>query len=119
MSSFTTELDVTPISETGWRLNKPFRYLVGDYEHPTDVIEVPYKFITDFASVPQALWWIFPPWGKYGKAAVVHDWCYSTKWKTKKEADAVFYEAMGVLGVPQWKRTLLYFAVHFFGKGVY
>ena len=41
-------------------------------------IEVAEGFETDFASVPRLLWVVLPKWGKYGNAAMVHDWLY---WK--------------------------------------
>ena len=39
-------------------------------------IEIPKGFSTDLASVPQPLWPIFPPWERYGPAAVLHDYLY-------------------------------------------
>ena len=54
-------------------------------------ITVPFGFVTDFASVPRLLWSLFPPIGRYGYAAVFHDFVY---WEqdaiTRKEADRVF-----------------------------
>lgn len=40
------------------------------------IIRVPAGFVTDFASIPRAFWVVLPPTGKYGKAAVVHDYLY-------------------------------------------
>ena len=39
-------------------------------------IVVPAGFQTDLASVPRPLWPIFPPFGRYRAAAVVHDYLY-------------------------------------------
>lgn len=41
-------------------------------------IRVPKGFITDFASVPRILHSVLPKTGKYGKAAVLHDYLYRT-----------------------------------------
>lgn len=116
MSQFTTPLIVSPLEDgRRWQLVEGFEYHVGDYPS-TDVITVPAGTITDFASVPQPLWGILPPWGKYGKAAVVHDWLYRQKSRSRKDADAVFLEAMAVLGVPRWQRRLMWLGVRVFGS---
>ncbi|EDH4985565.1 phage tail protein, partial [Salmonella enterica subsp. enterica serovar Muenchen] len=37
----------------------------------------------------------------------------------KKEADKIFLDGMTVLGVPRWKRMIMYWAVRMFGRGMY
>lgn len=94
-------------------------YRVGSADS-TEVIIVPKGFITDFASVPRGLWNIFPPFGEWAAAAVIHDYLYKTKGLdgryTRKQADKIFKEAMEVLEVPKWKRELMHKAVNVFGK---
>lgn len=115
MSSFTTPLVVSPLTDgRRWRLVFPFGYDVG-YEGSDDRITVPTGFVTDFASTPPPIWWLIPPWGKYGKAAVVHDYLYMVKTRTRKQADVIFREAMVVLGVPEWQVFVMYWAVRLFG----
>lgn len=115
MSRFTQALLVSPLADgISWVLMREFGYDVGA-EGSGDMIDVPVGFQTDFASVPRALWWVFPTWGTYGNAAVIHDWLYYEQTRSRKDADEVFLEAMGVLGVPGWKRTLLFMAVRWFG----
>ena len=123
MSSFTSELDVRitqkkrdgrPLAE----LLTAFTYEVGDLGSG-DFITVPAGFVTDFASVPRALWAIEPPLGDAGKAAVLHDWLYETGERSRADADAIFLEAMAVLEVEWWKRRLIYRAVRVFGTGGY
>jgi len=99
MSSFTTPLIVSPMPDgRKWKLIRPFNYGVGS-KGSIDRITVPAGFVTDFASSPPPVWFIIPPWGRYGKAAVIHDYLYQTKRRTRKEADLIFREAMAVLGV--------------------
>jgi hypothetical protein len=74
-------------------------------------VTVPAGFATDFASVPRAFWRIIPPWGKYNRAAVVHDWIYSENRFSRKAADWIFLDLMRRLGVSWWKRTVMYRAV--------
>lgn len=73
----------------------------------TSVI-VPAGFVTDFASVPRPLWSILPPWGKYSPAAVVHDYLCRKPGFPRKRADKIFLELMKALGVPFWKRHIMY-----------
>lgn len=44
------------------------------YEGRDDRFVVPVGFVTDFATVPQFLYWLIPSYGQYTNAAVVHDW---------------------------------------------
>jgi hypothetical protein len=78
-------------------------------------ITVPAGFKTDFASVPRLFWRIIPPWGRYSAAAVVHDYLYETNSVDRAEADQIFLELMKRLGVPLWKRQLMYRAVRIGG----
>lgn len=77
---------------------------------------VPAGFVTDGASVPRILWPIFNPFGEYFRAAVMHDFLYSTAGDCSRFlADSLFREAMKELGVPIWRRVVMYYAVRAFG----
>ena len=89
------------------------------YARRHEVIRVPSNFETDLASVPRAFYSLFPPWGVYGEAAILHDWLYWHQGKSKPDADAIFLEAMTALGVQRWKRTCLYLAVRLFGRSAW
>jgi hypothetical protein len=118
MSSFTTPADLRMQENYRWELLAEFDYHVGSF--PSDeVICVPVGTVTDLASTPRILWAIFPPHGQYAKAAIVHDYLYQQAVGSKPWADRVFLEAMEVLGVPRWRRVLMYWAVSWFGKGNY
>lgn len=115
MSRFTEPLVVTPKPDgKTWIVLHDFGYEVGA-EGSGDVINVPIGTHTDFASIPRLLWAIFPRWGKYGNAAVIHDWLYWDQPRPRKEADEIFLEGMEVLDVPGWKRKTIYYAVRWFG----
>lgn len=100
-----------------WRVHEPFAFYLSDDN--SDVIEVPVGFVTDLATVPRIFWILLPPDGKYAKAAIIHDYMYDNALRTKKEADKIFLDGMTVLGVPKWKRTIMYWAVRLFGRGMY
>ena len=97
-----------------WIILSDFGYAVGA-EVSTDVINVPIGTFTDFASIPRILWSVLPRWGKYGNAAVIHDWLYWDQARTRKEADLILLEGMQVLEVSAWKRSAIYWAVRGFG----
>ncbi len=149
MSSFTKPLRVEPLPDgKNFKLIQSFSYHVGS-KSSRQVIKVPKDFITDFASVPQFLiailgivsifvghvyklpWFVvigvlavlgaslLPNWGKYGKAAVIHDRIYETHEVSRKMADLIFLEAMEVLGVNIVERYVMYYAVRIFGSFVW
>ena len=119
MSKFTTPLVGSWNDEmTIFTIAEPFVYYVGNL-NSNDKIEVEVGFKTDFASIPTLFHFILHPVGPYGKAAVLHDYLYSKGIRTKKEADLIFLEAMGVLKVPKHIRYIMYYAVKHFGRGNY
>lgn len=65
--------------------------------------KVPAGFKSDLASIPIIIRAIFPPWGRYTKAALVHDWDYKTGGRPKLAADLWFMYGMRRYGVPLWK----------------
>lgn len=115
MSQFTTELNVRPLNDgISWVLLDEFSYDVG-FLGSGDTITVPAGFITDFASIPKFAWSIIGgPWGKYGKAAVIHDYLFATQQRSWKETNQIFLEGMKVLGVSWMKRTTMYSLVMVF-----
>ena len=80
---------------------------------------MPAGTVTDLATVPRVLWSLFPPHGRWAKAAIIHDYLYANAVGTKAFADKVFSEAMAVLGVGRVTRVILYWAARVFGRGNY
>ncbi|MFG3962074.1 DUF1353 domain-containing protein [Escherichia coli] len=117
MSRFTTPAILEMLDHFLWRVHEPFDFYLSDDN--SDVIEVPAGFITDLATVPRVFWMILPPDGRYAKAAIIHDYMYDNALRTRREADRIFLDGMKVLGVPCWKRMIMYGAVRLFGRGRY
>lgn len=123
MSTFTNDIPTfEPVGNNGkqWKVISGFRYYLNDNKSGSFVDILP-GFVTDFASVPRIFWPIIQPYGKHGKAAIVHDYLYRYKkigsYKIEKsDADKIFYNAMKVLGVSKWKCVIMYLAVKFFGQ---
>lgn len=115
LSSFSVE------DRTGENGNDiPSVYLTENLGFFSSVAElniwVPRMYHCDSASIPRALWGIYPSWGRWNRAAVVHDWLYSVQVTTRGEADSVFLDALEVCGVPLIRRKLFYRSVRMFGR---
>jgi hypothetical protein len=71
---------------------------------------------TDGASVPTALWAIYPPFtGNYRSAAVIHDYYCDSKARTWQDTHKVFYFAMRAANVDEKTAKIMYGAVYLFG----
>lgn len=105
---FSGQLIVRPLADgDSWVLMDDLAYKANDGRS----IVAPRGFITDFASVPQFLWWWTAPWGRHGFAGIVHDWLYYIQDVSRADADALFREIMGKLGVRPTKAWLMWVAV--------
>lgn len=102
-----------PINGKWFEVAKGFNYLCDFSKNGQrfNVYRVPEGIKTDFASIPRAFRWMIARVGKYGKAAVLHDWLCERKIVSRKEADQIFLEAMTILGVGWFKRRTMYFGV--------
>lgn len=107
MSAFLDKLIVEEIDDSTWKVHEPFRYqsdLAG-------LISVPAGFKTDFASVPR-IGLIYSLLGDTAhEPAVIHDWGYYCGVLPRKVCDKVILEAMGVIGMPWYRRWPIYAGV--------
>jgi hypothetical protein len=85
------------------------------YEGNDQTFVVPSGTGTDFASVPRVFVWLLPRYGRYTKAAILHDHLWrdlASKGEISwVDADALFRRAMRDLGVPFLRRWLMWAAV--------
>jgi hypothetical protein len=124
VSAFTGKLTITEYhaAEFLWAIEQPLTYEVGDLGSGL-TITVPAGYITDGASIPRLLWIFLPSWGKYSRAAVVHDFLCTLLDRgvphpcapTRRDADMIFFEAMGVCQVSLPVRVLLWIGVRIGG----
>lgn len=85
-------------------------------------ILIPKGFVTDFASVPQMVWWLIPPHGKASMPSIVHDFMYQTPSAhllTRRQVDDIWFVLMKKSGVPTWQRYVMYLFVRALGLGVW
>jgi hypothetical protein len=69
---------------------------------------------TDFASVPRAFVWFLPRYGRYTKAAILHDHLWGDEVPgtiSRLEADGILRQAMRQLEVPFLRRWIIWAAV--------
>jgi len=108
-----TKLILEPISNGKAILLEEYVYDINGY-----LIRVPKSFITDGASVPHSLQWLYNPFGRYIKAAVVHDYlysCYNNTGINRTLADKIFRQIMEETGVDSRIVRKFYAAVKYFG----
>ena len=109
-----SKLILKPLSNGKAILLDDYVYSINGYD-----IKVFRGFITDGASVPKSLQWLYNPYGKYINAAVIHDYLYSTYNNTginRTLADKIFNFIMKETGIDNRTRRKFYMAVKYFGE---
>ena len=65
-------LELIPLHDNKWELGRSYT---------NDGITVPKGFITDLASIPRVLWWLYSPSnGDYAGACLIHDYLYTLQY---------------------------------------
>lgn len=116
---FAGPLTITELEQGGafcWRLEQDLVYESLEEDMGIPII-VPAGYVTDGASIPRIFWAVLPSWGRYSRAAVVHDLLCTRLCQgkphpqapTRKIADAIFYEALWVSSVSYPIRMILWF----------
>lgn len=96
-----------------WIVTEDMIYVIGK---TNTAIVVPAGFVTDLASIPQALWSTgLTPTGQYGRAAIVHDYLYWSQKCTRAQADRLLLIAMKESDVSGLDERAIYEAVHLGG----
>ena len=103
-------VDVRQIDDQDWAILRALTY----YARTEDFV-VPVQEHTDFASVPREFVWFIPRYGRYTKAAILHDYlcsvCVPAGRVSRIEADGIFRQAMRELGVPFLRRWIMWAGV--------
>jgi hypothetical protein len=111
MSGFpgNTVVDVQQVDDKIWQLLKEI-----EYQGARDSFQIPAGQCTDFASVPRIFVWFLPRYGRYTKAAILHDYLWQVevpKGMSRIDADGLFRQAMRELEVPFLRRWIMWAAV--------
>ncbi len=103
------KVDVTQIGAKQWELLAKLEYTAA-----REPFTVPAGAPTDFASVPRIFVWFIPTYGKYTKAAILHDdLCGKSEAGQflRREADGIFRQAMRLEGVAFLRRWVMWTGV--------
>lgn len=99
-----------------WIVYQPVGWIPGTEDGPgLPRVDVPKGFVTDLASIPNYLWSVLQKTGRYGNAAIYHDWLYWQQDVHRSVADRVFDRAMHDMGVDPSTRRLIWAGVRVFG----
>jgi hypothetical protein len=104
------QVDVRELDARYWSVLRGFEYRA---QSPEPFV-VPQGQRTDFASVPRAFVWFIPTYGRYTKAAILHDHLCDLAHQGKfhrRDADGIFRQAMRTLGVPLLRRWIMWAGV--------
>lgn len=111
VSPFLSHPQVEYLDDAHARLLAPLTYV----SRTAGRITVPAGFVTDFASVPRLPFAYWLMGGTARGPAIIHDFCYATHVLSRRQADAVFFEAMVDAGLWAWRRWPMWAAVRLFG----
>lgn len=108
-----------------WEVQGEFFYVATNH----DVIRVPQWYLTDCASVPRPLWWLYPPYDyPYDAPAMIHDRLYETHTVSRDGllvivdqayCDALFREMLAARGASSFEQALMFRAVWMFGASAF
>ena len=101
---------------TQWVVWEEMEFLVQLDDNSVTSVRVPRGFVSDLASTPKMFWSIYPPFGKYLSASVLHDYLYWRQICKKDEADKIFYQTMHDAGVDQATQSRFFVALNKEGK---
>lgn len=111
---FLTALNLTVLMDNSFRLVSDFYVSINDVE-----IVIPEGFETDLASVPRLPIVYFAVGGRGHKAAVLHDWLYSTVMFSRLLCDQYFYHGLRESGVNYFYAKAMYLGVRVGGGAYY
>jgi hypothetical protein len=103
---------VRQVGERDWEVVEALTY-----RGATDEFTVPAGTPTDFASVPRVFVWFLPRYGRYTKAAILHDYLWRSRIDdpvapvSRRDADGLFRRVMRELGVTFLRRWIMWTAV--------
>ena len=115
--SFVPAPVLSPFADQAhWVLLRPLEYRIGDTGL---VMRIPQGFVTDFASIPRALWQLYPPHGRYSRAALIHDYLYWKQHCTREQADQIMLTAMEDSQVKPGACRIIYRGVRLGGQAAW
>ncbi len=85
------------------------------YQDGDTVYTVPAGYLSDGASIPRALSWLYPKYGPYLKSAILHDYLLTDVLPQKliesNRVDELFKESMEYLDIPKFRQWVMWCGV--------
>lgn len=104
------DLTIRPHGTSSWKLVEDLIYEGADQR-----FVIPAGYVTDFATVPKFMRWLFDEHGPYTRAAIVHDWLITdaipAREVTSRDTDGIFRRIMREEGTPMPARWVMWTAV--------
>ena len=94
-----------------WVVVNPLSFDLGDGYS----ITVPARFVTDLVSRPWISALLVERWGKHGPWAILHDFGYWTRIRSRADMDRIYLEGMKASGVSLAKRRTIWAALRLGG----
>lgn len=94
-----------------WVVVNPLSFDLGNGH----AITVPARFVTDLVSRPWISALLVEKWGKHGPWAILHDFCYWTRCRSRSESDRIYLEGMAASNVSLSKRRTIWAALRIGG----
>ena len=107
---------VYPIrKDAHFRVEKPIKIKLSDGS--SIVIDRNFEF--DGSSSPRFLWWLFPSYGDFFFASLIHDYLYTYRIKSQKFSDKEMLIWSNILNKNKIDNYFRYLAVRLMGKKIY
>jgi hypothetical protein len=111
LNAVSGALHIMRFSDGYYALTEEISWSPEKEDKPLRPVNVPYGFVTDFASIPRIFWTLLPRDGQYTYAAIVHDYLYWNQTTSREDADKVFRAVMYEFGVSAAHVTAIFAAV--------
>lgn len=86
-----------------------------EFTHGDINLIIPKGYTTDFASVPQFLWWLIPPHCNASMPSIVHDYTCEFGILPRWKCDLIFLELLKKEKIKSWQYYLMYGYVRLLG----
>lgn len=113
---FETEVTLTAVGDDRWSLGESLVY-----RGERDTWIIPRGYVTDLATVPRMVAWLIPTYGRYTRAAIVHDYlitnllcragCPGPNHVAPNDIDGIFRRILRELGVSAPRRWAMWAGV--------
>jgi hypothetical protein len=121
MPFLTDDILTRSFGDDRWELT---RALI--YQGQRDTFVIPAGYVTDYATVPRVVSWLIPRYGRYTRAAILHDYLITDRlgtsdvdrlapWPviTPTDVDGLFRRVLRELGVSAPRRWLMWAGVRY------